>query len=136
MLVSFLFSSIISSTNIPLYSYFCSLLSGFGCHYLHLHKGECQTDPHLEGCRLYKPLKNGVSFISSHLIFFAKKNDFCLLYQSNILPSLALEFLITQQEYVVFLMFLVPFFNCNIFFVLLSFFRVNVGKRKMQTKSL
>uniref|UniRef100_A0AAQ4RD25 Leishmanolysin-like peptidase n=1 Tax=Gasterosteus aculeatus aculeatus TaxID=481459 RepID=A0AAQ4RD25_GASAC len=39
-------------------SFFCTG-SGFGCHYLHLHKGECQTDPHLEGCRLYKPLKNG-----------------------------------------------------------------------------
>ncbi|XP_062422290.1 ciliated left-right organizer metallopeptidase [Pungitius pungitius] len=39
-------------------AFFCTG-SGFGCHYLHLHKGECQTDPHLEGCRLYKPLKNG-----------------------------------------------------------------------------
>ncbi|XP_068584239.1 ciliated left-right organizer metallopeptidase [Cebidichthys violaceus] len=39
-------------------SFFCTG-SRFGCHYLHLHKGECQTDPHLEGCRVYKPLKNG-----------------------------------------------------------------------------
>ncbi|XP_068443878.1 ciliated left-right organizer metallopeptidase [Clinocottus analis] len=39
-------------------SFFCTG-SGSGCHYLHLHKGECQTDPHLEGCRMYKPLKNG-----------------------------------------------------------------------------
>ncbi|XP_039679547.1 leishmanolysin-like peptidase 2 isoform X1 [Perca fluviatilis] len=39
-------------------SFFCTG-SGFGCHYLHLHKGECQTDQHLEGCRVYKPLKNG-----------------------------------------------------------------------------
>ncbi|XP_056299251.1 ciliated left-right organizer metallopeptidase [Pseudoliparis swirei] len=39
-------------------SFFCTG-SGFGCHYLHLHKGECQTDAHLEGCRVYKPLKNG-----------------------------------------------------------------------------
>ncbi|KAM8900695.1 LOW QUALITY PROTEIN: ciliated left-right organizer metallopeptidase [Spinachia spinachia] len=39
-------------------SFFCTG-SGFGCHYLHLHKGKCQTDPHLEGCRLYKPLNNG-----------------------------------------------------------------------------
>ncbi|XP_054457419.1 ciliated left-right organizer metallopeptidase [Anoplopoma fimbria] len=39
-------------------SFFCTG-SGFGCHYLHLHKGECQTDPHLEGCQVYKPLKNG-----------------------------------------------------------------------------
>ncbi|XP_031707198.1 leishmanolysin-like peptidase 2 [Anarrhichthys ocellatus] len=39
-------------------SFFCTG-SGFGCHYLHLHKGECQTDPHLEGCRVYKPLQNG-----------------------------------------------------------------------------
>lgn len=46
------------------------LLSGFGCHYLHLHKGACQTDPYLEGCRVYKPLNNGVSFISSHVILF------------------------------------------------------------------
>ncbi|XP_068164914.1 ciliated left-right organizer metallopeptidase [Antennarius striatus] len=39
-------------------SFFCSG-SGFGCHHLHLHKGQCQTDQYLEGCRLYKPLKNG-----------------------------------------------------------------------------
>ncbi|XP_041821651.1 leishmanolysin-like peptidase 2 [Chelmon rostratus] len=39
-------------------SFFCTG-SGFGCHYLHLHKGECQTDQYLEGCRLYKPLMNG-----------------------------------------------------------------------------
>lgn len=44
------------------------LFSGLGCHYLHLHKGECQTDQYLEGCRVYKPLKNGVSFISSLVI--------------------------------------------------------------------
>ncbi|TKS92945.1 Leishmanolysin-like peptidase [Collichthys lucidus] len=39
-------------------SYFFCTGSGFGCHYLHLHKGECQTDRYLEGCRMYKPLKN------------------------------------------------------------------------------
>ncbi|XP_074480062.1 ciliated left-right organizer metallopeptidase isoform X1 [Sebastes fasciatus] len=39
-------------------SFFCTG-SGFGCHYLHLHKGECQTDEYLEGCRVYKPLNNG-----------------------------------------------------------------------------
>ncbi|XP_033962476.1 ciliated left-right organizer metallopeptidase [Pseudochaenichthys georgianus] len=39
-------------------SFFCTG-SGSGCHYLHLHKGECQTDRYLEGCRVYKPLKNG-----------------------------------------------------------------------------
>lgn len=44
------------------------LLSGFGCHYLHLHKGECQTDQYLEGCRVYKSFKNGVNIISSHVI--------------------------------------------------------------------
>ncbi|XP_072233044.1 ciliated left-right organizer metallopeptidase [Leuresthes tenuis] len=38
-------------------SFFCTG-SGHGCHFLHLHKGECQTDPYLEGCRIYKPLKN------------------------------------------------------------------------------
>ncbi|XP_033992866.1 leishmanolysin-like peptidase 2 [Trematomus bernacchii] len=38
-------------------SFFCTG-SGSGCHYLHLHKGECQTDQYLEGCRVYKPLKN------------------------------------------------------------------------------
>lgn len=36
---------------------------GFGCHYLHLHKGECQIDEYLEGCGVYKPLKNGVGFV-------------------------------------------------------------------------
>nr|XP_029137857.1 leishmanolysin-like peptidase 2 [Labrus bergylta] len=50
-------------------SFFCSG-SGFGCHYLHLHKGECKTDQYLEGCRVYKLLKNGnrsqfPSFIST-----------------------------------------------------------------------
>ncbi|KAM3842421.1 ciliated left-right organizer metallopeptidase [Diretmus argenteus] len=39
-------------------SFFCTG-SGSGCHYLHLHKGECQTDPYLEGCHIYKPLRNG-----------------------------------------------------------------------------
>nr|XP_046237259.1 leishmanolysin-like peptidase 2 [Scatophagus argus] len=38
-------------------SFFCTG-SGFGCHYLHLHKGECQTDQYLDGCRVYKPFKN------------------------------------------------------------------------------
>ncbi|XP_045081794.1 leishmanolysin-like peptidase 2 [Coregonus clupeaformis] len=35
--------------------FFC-MGSGLGCHYLHHHKGVCQTDPHLDGCRIYKPL--------------------------------------------------------------------------------
>ncbi|XP_029939867.1 leishmanolysin-like peptidase 2 [Salarias fasciatus] len=39
-------------------SFFCTG-SGLGCHFLHLHKGACQTDQYLEGCRLYKPLTNG-----------------------------------------------------------------------------
>ncbi|XP_061566160.1 ciliated left-right organizer metallopeptidase [Cololabis saira] len=39
-------------------SFFCTG-SGRGCHFLHLHKGECQTDQYLEGCRIYKSLKNG-----------------------------------------------------------------------------
>ncbi|XP_036002906.1 leishmanolysin-like peptidase 2 [Fundulus heteroclitus] len=39
-------------------SFFCTG-SGVGCHFLHLHKGECQTDQYLEGCRVYKPLENG-----------------------------------------------------------------------------
>ncbi|XP_037832461.1 leishmanolysin-like peptidase 2 isoform X2 [Kryptolebias marmoratus] len=39
-------------------SFFCSG-SGVGCHFLHLHKGECQTDPYLEGCQIYKPIQNG-----------------------------------------------------------------------------
>ncbi|XP_029696559.1 leishmanolysin-like peptidase 2 isoform X3 [Takifugu rubripes] len=37
-------------------SFFCTG-SGLGCHYLHFHKGACQTDPYLEGCRVYEPLK-------------------------------------------------------------------------------
>ncbi|XP_047668344.1 leishmanolysin-like peptidase 2 [Tachysurus fulvidraco] len=39
-------------------SFFCTG-SGSGCHYLHLHKGVCQSDDYLEGCRIYKPLANG-----------------------------------------------------------------------------
>ncbi|KAL0970192.1 hypothetical protein UPYG_G00238550 [Umbra pygmaea] len=38
-------------------TFFCTG-SGLGCHYLHLHKGECQTDPYLDGCRIYKRLTN------------------------------------------------------------------------------
>ncbi|KAL1780887.1 leishmanolysin like peptidase 2 [Sigmodon hispidus] len=38
--------------------FFCSS-SGLGCHYLHLDKGSCSSDPLLEGCRMYKPLANG-----------------------------------------------------------------------------
>ncbi|KAI4876621.1 hypothetical protein NFI96_020569, partial [Prochilodus magdalenae] len=39
-------------------SFFCTG-SGLGCHYLHLHKGVCQSDEYLEGCHVYKPLANG-----------------------------------------------------------------------------
>ncbi|KAM9500849.1 ciliated left-right organizer metallopeptidase [Clarias gariepinus] len=46
------------STCIRASSFFCTG-SGFGCHYLHLHKGVCQSDQYLEGCRIYKPLTNG-----------------------------------------------------------------------------
>ncbi|XP_018601946.1 leishmanolysin-like peptidase 2 [Scleropages formosus] len=42
----------------PLFSPACLGPSGSGCHYLHLHKGTCQTDEYLEGCRIYKPLIN------------------------------------------------------------------------------
>ncbi|XP_037539154.1 leishmanolysin-like peptidase 2 [Nematolebias whitei] len=38
-------------------TFFCTG-SGVGCHFLHLHKGACQTDPYLEGCRVYKPIQN------------------------------------------------------------------------------
>ncbi|XP_038596991.1 leishmanolysin-like peptidase 2 [Tachyglossus aculeatus] len=37
--------------------FFCNG-SGLGCHYLHLDKGRCSSDPLLDGCRLYKPLTN------------------------------------------------------------------------------
>ncbi|KAM7321580.1 hypothetical protein ACRRTK_019672 [Alexandromys fortis] len=38
--------------------FFCTR-SGLGCHYLHLDKGSCSSDPTLEGCRMYKPLASG-----------------------------------------------------------------------------
>ncbi|XP_040596593.1 leishmanolysin-like peptidase 2 isoform X2 [Mesocricetus auratus] len=38
--------------------FFCTR-SGLGCHYLHLDKGRCSSDPMLEGCRMYKPLARG-----------------------------------------------------------------------------
>nr|XP_045011491.1 leishmanolysin-like peptidase 2 [Jaculus jaculus] len=38
--------------------FFCTG-NGLGCHYLHLDKGICSSDPMLEGCRIYKPLANG-----------------------------------------------------------------------------
>lgn len=54
-----------------MYAYLMSCaLSGFGCHYLHLHKGVCQSDQYLEGCRIYKPLANGVSLSKSPCPFF------------------------------------------------------------------
>ncbi|XP_036592494.1 leishmanolysin-like peptidase 2 [Trichosurus vulpecula] len=37
--------------------FFC-VGSGLGCHYLHFDKGQCSSDPLLEGCRMYKPLGN------------------------------------------------------------------------------
>ncbi|KAM4853807.1 ciliated left-right organizer metallopeptidase [Thomomys bottae] len=37
--------------------FFCTG-SGLGCHYLHLDKGICSSDPMLEGCYMYKPLVN------------------------------------------------------------------------------
>lgn len=41
---------------------------GLGCHYLHLDKGSCSSDPMLEGCRMYKPLANRVSRRKSELM--------------------------------------------------------------------
>ncbi|XP_035375879.1 leishmanolysin-like peptidase 2 [Electrophorus electricus] len=38
-------------------AFFC-MGSELGCHYLHLHKGACQSDQYLDGCRIYKPLAN------------------------------------------------------------------------------
>ncbi|XP_073715774.1 ciliated left-right organizer metallopeptidase isoform X2 [Misgurnus anguillicaudatus] len=38
-------------------TFFCTG-SGLGCHYLHLHKGECLTDQFLDGCFIFKPLAN------------------------------------------------------------------------------
>ncbi|XP_059129618.1 ciliated left-right organizer metallopeptidase [Peromyscus eremicus] len=38
--------------------FFCTH-SGLGCHYLHLDKASCSSDPTLEGCRMYKPLASG-----------------------------------------------------------------------------
>ncbi|XP_069871510.1 ciliated left-right organizer metallopeptidase [Dipodomys merriami] len=37
--------------------FFCTG-GGLGCHYLHLDKGICSSDPMLEGCHMYKPLAN------------------------------------------------------------------------------
>ncbi|XP_061525691.1 ciliated left-right organizer metallopeptidase [Phycodurus eques] len=39
-------------------SFFCTG-SGLGCHHLHLRKGKCQTDPFLDGCRVYKAFEIG-----------------------------------------------------------------------------
>ncbi|XP_061620699.1 ciliated left-right organizer metallopeptidase [Phyllopteryx taeniolatus] len=39
-------------------SFFCTG-SGLGCHHLHLRKGKCQTDPFLDGCRVYKAFEMG-----------------------------------------------------------------------------
>ncbi|KAI7814651.1 putative leishmanolysin-like [Triplophysa rosa] len=38
-------------------TFFCTG-SELGCHYLHLHKGECLTDQYLDGCYVFKPLAN------------------------------------------------------------------------------
>uniref|UniRef100_A0AAZ1X1A7 Leishmanolysin-like peptidase n=1 Tax=Oreochromis aureus TaxID=47969 RepID=A0AAZ1X1A7_OREAU len=62
-------------------SFFCTG-SGRGCHFLHLHKGECQTDQFLEGCRVYKPLQNGVHELSGEIFGFDSR---CFL--SSLSPS-------------------------------------------------
>lgn len=41
--------------------------SELGCHYLHLDKGICSSDPMLEGCRMYKPLANQVSRLENRV---------------------------------------------------------------------
>ncbi|KAM9330744.1 ciliated left-right organizer metallopeptidase [Gastrophryne carolinensis] len=39
--------------------FFCRENSETGCHHLHLDKGNCSTDPFLDGCHIYKPLLHG-----------------------------------------------------------------------------
>ncbi|TRY57487.1 hypothetical protein DNTS_014233, partial [Danionella cerebrum] len=49
------FGSVVSCQN-P--SHFFCTGSGLGCHYLLLHKGQCLSDQYLDGCHIFKPLKN------------------------------------------------------------------------------
>ncbi|XP_053716015.1 ciliated left-right organizer metallopeptidase [Synchiropus splendidus] len=53
-----MFGSPLTCRNKSSSSFFCTH-SGPGCHYLHRHKGACQTDLYLDGCRMYKALKTG-----------------------------------------------------------------------------
>lgn len=77
--------------------------SGLGCHYLHLDKGSCSSDPVLEGCRMYKPLANRVSRLENSETEWTKRGVNFTDIETNTLLSSAL------------------------------LFRVNAGKRKMDS---
>ncbi|XP_005994482.1 ciliated left-right organizer metallopeptidase [Latimeria chalumnae] len=63
--------------------YFCQG-SGFGCHYLHLHKGVCETDPFLEGCRMFKPIANGSEcWIEANHNYAANHSTFGEVYHAD-----------------------------------------------------
>ncbi|XP_069490018.1 ciliated left-right organizer metallopeptidase-like [Ambystoma mexicanum] len=63
--------------------YFCTG-SGSGCHYLHLHKGHCSTDPFMDGCRMYKPVDNGSEcWVSGNSVHTARENRFGEIYHSD-----------------------------------------------------
>lgn len=63
------------------------LHSGLGCHYLHLDKGSCSSDPMLEGCRMYKPLANRVSRLESENEWAYRGVHFQGIETNTILPS-------------------------------------------------
>nr|XP_051678611.1 ciliated left-right organizer metallopeptidase isoform X2 [Oryctolagus cuniculus] len=60
--------------------FFCTG-SGLGCHYLHLDKGRCSSDPMLEGCQMYKPLANGIP--GYHGLLFCPRGRLCRTNRST-----------------------------------------------------
>ncbi|KAJ1137260.1 hypothetical protein NDU88_003673 [Pleurodeles waltl] len=63
--------------------YFCTG-SGSGCHYMHLHKGRCSTDPFLDGCRMYKPLTNGSEcWLEGNHVQMDSENNFGEIYHAD-----------------------------------------------------
>ncbi|XP_069909988.1 ciliated left-right organizer metallopeptidase isoform X3 [Oryctolagus cuniculus] len=60
--------------------FFCTG-SGLGCHYLHLDKGRCSSDPMLEGCQMYKPLANSIP--GYHGLLFCPRGRLCRTNRST-----------------------------------------------------
>ncbi|CAM9885068.1 ciliated left-right organizer metallopeptidase [Lampetra fluviatilis] len=74
---------LVTTCSTPDSPFFCQG-SGLGCHYLHLHKGRCDTDSFLNGCRIYKPLvSKGECWLEANAPSVAERNSTGEVYLSN-----------------------------------------------------